>query len=108
MAVSFVNLTPHGIHVMDGDGNQLLAVDPSGTLARVDVTRKRKGTIDNVPIYSTTYGQVTGLPAPRDGVFYIVSGMVRDAVPDRDDLVSPGLLVRDDDGRPIGCKGFDG
>jgi len=107
MADSFVNLTPHTINVLDADGNQLLAVDPSGTKARVDVQRTKIGAIDGVPIYSTTYGDVKGLPAPKSGVNYIVSGMVRDAVPDRDDVVSPGLLVRDDSGRPIGCQGFD-
>ena len=36
-------------------------------------------------------------------VLLIVSAMVRQALPDRKDLASPGDLVRDENGAVIGC-----
>jgi hypothetical protein len=37
-------------------------------------------------------------------VYYIVSAMVRAALPDRKDLLVPSQQVRDDAGRVVGCK----
>ena len=41
-----------------------------------------------------------------DGVILIVSTLVKNASPDRKDLVSPGELIRNEAGQPVGCKGF--
>jgi hypothetical protein len=32
---------------------------------------------------------------------------VRESVPSRKDVVSPGELIRDAKGNPVGCKGFE-
>jgi hypothetical protein len=58
-----------------------------------------------VPTVRTSYGEVTGLPDPQVGVVFIVSGMVASAAP-REDVMSPGELVRDAQGRIIGCYGL--
>ena len=50
-------------------------------------------------------GEATPLPGATEGVFMVVSGMVADCS-FRRDLVSPGPLVRDDKGKPIGCRGL--
>ena len=105
MSDTFVNLTPHTLTVLGDDGNVITDIPPSGDVARVDVQRTQTGTVAGIPVYDSVFGNVQDLPAPQDGVFYVVSGMVRSAV-DRDDVLSPGALVRDDDGRPVGCKGF--
>lgn len=97
----WVNLTPHPINIVDGP-----TIPPSGEAARVTVTREQVDAIDGIPIYSSTYGEVEGLPAPAAGVRYIVSGLVRSAVPNRADVYSPGELVRDDAGRVVGCRGL--
>lgn len=102
---TFVNLTPHALNVHRPDGT-VLNIPPSGDVARVardSVATRHAG---DVPIDVTRSGAVTGLPDPVSGVFYVVSGMVASATPLRDDVVSPGPLVRDDDGRPIGCRGL--
>lgn len=39
-------------------------------------------------------------------VYIITSMVVRTANPRRIDLLSPGELIRDDNGQPIGCRGF--
>ena len=94
---SFINLTPHQINPVGGE-----AIPPSGVVARCATT-----TQEVAPgFFSTAFGAVENLPAPQPGVLLIVSALVRGAVPDRADVVSPGELVRDENGQPIGCKGF--
>jgi hypothetical protein len=85
----FVNLTPHMINVHQPDG----------------VTRTQAEPLDGIPTYIVETGEITGLPEPEAGVVYIVSGYVSGKV-QRKDVVAPGELVRDEDGRPIGCLGL--
>lgn len=103
----FVNLTPHGIIILDygRDKNDRLFVPPDGQVARVETTSEDLGTRDGVPVTKTTFGEVVGLPDPEEGIYLIVSRLVLEAVKDaRDDVFAPGELVRNDDGRPIGCR----
>ena len=46
------------------------------------------------------------LPDAQDDVVLIVSRMVKDRVPDRDDVVVPGVPFRDTDGKVIGAWGL--
>ena len=46
---------------------------------------------------------VTGLPEPQEGVIYLTSTLVAQAVPDRTDVLVPADLRRDEAGRIIGC-----
>lgn len=94
-----INLTPHTVNFVDGP-----AVPPSGTVARVNQTTERFGSVDGVNLVRATFGDVIGLPFPVDGTIFIVSAMVRAACTNRDDLASPGDLVRDAAGAVIGCN----
>ena len=58
----------------------------------------------SIPISSSSYGEVVDLPAPQVGVYYIVSRLVMSACPNRQDLLVPNDLVRDEAGRVIGCR----
>jgi hypothetical protein len=100
--MELVNLTPHRLNIHTDGGLRVL---PSDGLARVASVNTDADPIEDIPTVRTTRGEVTGLPDPIDGVIYIVSGMVASAAP-RADVFSPGDLVRDDSGRPIGCKGL--
>ena len=66
----------------------------------------RSGDINGIPLTTTSFGDVIDLPAPQDGVFFIVSRLVLSACPDRNDLLVPNDLVRDDNGNIIGAKSF--
>lgn len=104
----FVNLTPHPITVFDQDGNIVLAVEPSGTVARIAETVRPDGGIGPASAVSVALGEVSGLPEPQEGVTYIVSmptlmGM-RAAGSTRSDVRYPHDQVRDGNGRIIGCK----
>lgn len=106
--MEIVNLTPHTLNIHNENGDLALAVLPSGESARVQVNRVKKMDRAGMPFFVTNYGKVDGLPeyAHGDQVVYVVSGMVRSAVPDRVDVFQPGELLRDDDGRVIGCVGL--
>ena len=98
---TFINLTPHAINVVGGP-----TIQPSGSVARVAATSTPAGEFGGVALSRTTFGEVEGLPAPVDGVIFVVSALVRSAVPSRTDVASPGDLVRGEDGQPIGCRGL--
>lgn len=99
-----VNLTPHALNVHTDTGVHTFS--PSGTVARCATTTTQVGDLDGIPLFSTTFGAVQDLPDPQDGVVFVVSALVRQAVPHRKDVASPGDLVRDDKGNPVGCKGL--
>ena len=108
-----INLTPHVINIYDVDKKTLLmTLEPSGTVARVQMTRKQTGTVIGIPVFINVPGDVTGVPScsesdAPDQIRYIVSALVRIALPANDDVFSPGELLRDSDGQPIGCIGLD-
>lgn len=101
--MQLVNLTPHPLTLFRLDGSTV-TVSPSGTVARVSQTSDQVGTVNGVALVRSQFGEVIDLPAPQDGVIYIVSALVRGAVPDRGDLASPGDLVRNDQGAVVGCR----
>ena len=96
------NLTPHTINeTVSGQ-----SYPSTGTVARVTTTNIRVATWEDSPILIQVAGEVTDLPDQQGGTALIVSAMVRLALPGRGDLLSPGDLVRNEDGQPIGCDGF--
>lgn len=97
-----INLTPHEINIHLADGS--IRSIPSSGEARVASTSTPLPPFDGVPLVRNTYGAVTGLPAFVEGTLLIVSAMVASALPYRTDLASPGALVRDPEGRIIGCR----
>jgi hypothetical protein len=118
--VRLINLTPHTINLQVGGRTPAFrlppVVLPSEGLARVAVTAKHEGSLivtapsevagGGLSVFREEYGEVTGLPEPSHGTYYIVSAVVRAACPERKDLLSPGHLVRDGEGRVVGCEGF--
>ena len=102
--MQFINLTPHGIVVFMGEGR--ISFAPTGAVARVATQTVPAGTVGGIPCFKTAGGEVTGLPEQHPLRMLIVSSMVRMACPERLDLVSPGELVRDENGRPVGCQGL--
>jgi hypothetical protein len=102
--MNFINCTPHTINEAI-TGQQFRT---SGTIARVDVASKIVDIIEDISIYENAYGSLVDLPEPIDNVLFIVSGLVLEAAKllNRTDCVSPGELVRNSEGQPIGCKGF--
>lgn len=98
-----VNLTPHVINIISSTTTTFL---PSGKVARVTQNLLEVGNENGIPIFTEKLGEVENLPPPKDDTLFIVSVMVRTACPNRFDLVSPGKMIRNDEGQPIGCEGL--
>jgi hypothetical protein len=103
--MTITNLTPHDIKIVLPAGD-VRVIAKSGTVARVATTRAAGPEVDGIPTSMTSFGEVEGLPAPKRGTVYVVSGMVAARCSDRDDVFAPGELVRDDAGNVVGCRGL--
>ncbi len=95
------NLTPHPIVVIRGEERLTI---PSSGLARLAAKTVRGGEIDGIPLSKTVFGQPEGLPDPQDGVYLVVSQLIKSALPQRTDLLVPAEVVRDEKGNIVGCQ----
>lgn len=102
--MTLVNLTPHAITFVNEQGETLLTVEPSGTLARVSTSTVTIGDVDGIPVTETEFAEVQGLPAPKRDTVYIVSSLVAQRVQTRRDVFIPNESVRDERGRIVGCR----
>jgi hypothetical protein len=98
------NLTPHEVTLVDDNGNIIATFPPSGIVARVSVKTIRVATINNIPISTSSFGEVENLPEPNDEEVFIVSSLVAQRCKHRKDVFIPNESVRDDKGRIIGCR----
>ena len=98
------NCTPHTLNIHLPDGS-VRSLPPSGVSPRVATVTEPSESVDGVPVVTSRLGEVTGLPPAEPGVFLVVSQIVASAA-GRPDLLFPGELVRDDAGRPVGCRGL--
>jgi len=105
--MNFINLTPHTNSVCNASGEVVLALPASGAVARVASSSVSRESGLGFDFNSVSYGEVSGLPDAAEGVMLVVSAMVRSALPGRKDLASPGELVRNSEGQPVGCKGLN-
>lgn len=111
-----INATPHTVNVYDEDMNRFYSIPPSGILPRVSTpvsseskeafiflnpSRTINVKVETAPVSSI----VEGLPPYQEGVYYIVSALVRSACPDRTDLLQV-IPHRNEEGVIIGALGF--
>ncbi len=101
--MKIINLTPHAINIiLDGDTISI----PSSGVARAKSSTEQIGSIGDIPVYRTVYGETCGIPEPQAGVVYIVSSLAAQGCKDRSDIYVPSDPVRGDDGNIIGCRGL--
>lgn len=101
--MEIVNLTPHAINFVKEGGEIVRTVEPSGIIARLTTENVKIGEVDDIPVTDIRYGEIEGLPDPKEGVIYVVSSLVAQRCV-REDVFIPNDSVRDDKGRIIGCK----
>ena len=106
--MKIINLTPHAVNIIK-DGAIYASYPPEG-IARAEQIDKKIGSINNIPIYSTSFGDVTGLPESSLDTFYIVSLATAQAAQrsgrTTGDLLLTSHPVRNEDGIIIGCEAF--
>ncbi len=109
--VVFVNMTNHEVHEM-----------VSGLVIKKDTSNKKKWaraiistdlvySANGSPITRSTPKDIVQLPKREDNKIFIVSSLCTAAmlqlkIFDREDIVSPGPVGRDDNGKIAGCEGF--
>jgi len=105
--MNITNYTPHEVVL---HGKKATYKFKSKGVARVKTEEYFEKNIkvvgESFDIYSLSYGEVEGLPEEADNDnLYIVSSMVLGAS-DRKDLIVPNDMIRDGEGRIIGCRSF--
>ena len=116
-----INCTPHVVRVevcenrYEIGGTYFLEIEPSGSVPRVNEVSSRDYSwtedIDGnehaiqMSLLMRT-GEIEGLPPKQAGKFLIVSSIVAQAASERDDLLVPYPLIRDENQRIVGCAGF--
>lgn len=104
MTQVLINMTPHPVNIVDREGNNLMTIPFSGNLIRLTSTTVDTGIrVNGVAITTTQFGEPIGLPEMSEGKFYIVSQLVKSALPNRKDLLVPAEVQRDTNGNIIGC-----
>ena len=107
--LNIVNLTPHALNLMpEGPDGPVVTIPPSGLVARCAVDRVQVDTVTvdgiSVPVNETWFRGVSDLPEPQPGTIFVVSTLVAQAVPDYQDVFIVDDVVRDEQGRIIGCR----
>lgn len=111
MKTDIINLTPHDITVRLEDGTEK-TFPASGETARVEVNNKSRGNLDGIEVVAQEYGEIQGLPEPQDGVYYLVSLVVRQAAVEqgRSDCLSPDTspagAIRNEKGMIVAVRRF--
>lgn len=106
------NMTPHAVTVLDNNNKTIEVIAPSGMTIRLAQETEVVGSLAGIPLTQTKYGaplvvseeRTSALPAVEEGVYYLVSAMIKNALPERTDFLVPAEQVRDEAGRVIGCR----
>lgn len=128
--MQYINCTPHEINIFGTESTaSTTTILPSGTVIRVKSESVLSRTEDGIEFYSVQYGKLEGMPDLRgikEPTVLITSALVKNQVreyirdyrdcPDEEGegcslpeimVCSPGELVRDEKGQPIGCRGLN-
>jgi hypothetical protein len=107
--MELTNLTNHD--AIFSIGHQSSFIEPSGKIARVFFEQEYIRDINGIPIYRNVNGWIKGLPKPRPGKGYIVSGIVFQNVL-RPDVFCPNTqpwsTTHKEHGRPAHVKSLLG
>ena len=99
-----INKTPHKVNIVDKNGNVYRTFPKCDSLIRLEMHTNNIGEVNQVPLSRTVFGKPVDLPKFEQGTYYIVSQLVKNALPNRIDLLVPAELFRDSKGNIVGCK----
>ena len=77
----------------------------SGICPRCKTEEENLGTLDGVPLIRIRFGEIEGLPDRKEHTYFIVPAIVANAGKEigRTDLLVPSRVVRDNEGKVVGC-----
>lgn len=102
MSTVLKNLTPHDITfsgISDGQP-KMVTIPASGDVCRVKTETHQRHMIDGIiPVQRQEYRRLDDLPNPKEGIIFVVSGLVLHAMKlqgiRRDDVIAPATGPRD-------------
>lgn len=97
-----INLTPHTVNLIVN--GKPLTIERKGRIPRVEEIIEYQTQADGVYIYGITYGGVIDAPPMLPDTYYVVSRMIAEALPGREDLLFPMMLKKDSDGKVISAN----
>lgn len=108
-----INLTPHAISICDESKNIVRELKPSGKIARMEIIKKLIEELEGILYLGTKLGvpvlmegdKELVFPEFKPGVIYVTSSLFRLNY-QRKDIWQPGELIRDDEGKVVGCIGL--
>lgn len=95
------NFTPHPVNIIRGETSTTFI---SEGVARVETVTTPCASIAGIKTIKTKFLAPAGLPDQKEGVFLIVSQIVKSACKNRSDLLVPAEIVRDGNGVILGCR----
>lgn len=103
--VKILNYTPHVITLIKGDVSLEI---PSSGVARCQEVKEKIGEVNGFPVYSITYGPVSGLPEPAEDTVIVVSSLNANGAKaaGRTDCLIVTDTVRNDKGQVVGACGL--
>jgi hypothetical protein len=96
-----MNLNNHPLKMVTESGDSI-TIPPSGTVARVNYSDTTVNMVGDIPVIVPVYGEILGLPEPKENVLYIVSAVVRNALGNgtRPDVLCAHNIEKDGRGKP--------
>ncbi len=101
---TIINLTNHNINLFRGNQAEVTTLKPGLTSPVVRHKKVLLRHIAGFPVHRKTPGEVLNKPEKINNTYYIVSSVVAEALPDREDLLVPQTIKSE--GRVYGCNGF--
>lgn len=101
---SLLNYTPHRELIYRPAHGDAVVLPQRGNVRLVEEYLPGEELSNGLPLTWMRYGAPDGLPDPAHGAVYLVSQLVTNACPERDDLVFPAGLVRNERGDIVGFQ----
>ena len=101
-----LNLTGHDITIKNRLMPEPVIIPSSGRLRARYTTIDRgflQTEVGNIHLTQNHYYKMRNMPDPKPGVFLIVSRLVAELYPERDDLLITNGLIKED-GKTIACR----
>ncbi len=94
--MTIINLTPHVVNLLIN--NVPIQIERKGRIPRVEEVIEFESSIDGAYVYNVSYGGVQDAPPLMPNTIYVVSRMIAEALPGRNDLCFPYMLERSPEG----------
>ena len=107
MTEKIINATPHPVYMLDANKRVVRMFPKSNGMIRVNEDVHKMRSIDGVSITHTKWSKTKDVPPYVKGTYYIVSQLVKSALPNRLDFLVPKGVLRDEAKNVIGCTSLD-